>query len=84
MKIRCKLCNTELEATKEYRGQACHCPNETYIRLDRQGQPIIMAKDLSQVEIIESLLIKKKEKVDNNPSVDYNKRKPRKLDYEVR
>lgn len=84
MKIRCKSCNTELEATKEYRGQSCHCPNETYIRLDRQGQPIIMAKDLSQVEIIESLLIKKKEKLDNNSLVDYNKRKPRKLDYEVR
>lgn len=84
MKIRCKSCNTELEATKEYRGQSCHCPNETYIRLDRQGQPIIMAKDLSQVEIVESLLIKKKETVDNTQPIEYNKRKPRKLHYEVR
>jgi hypothetical protein len=83
MKIRCKCCNTELEAVKEYRGQSCHCPNETYIRLDKHGQPIIMAKDLSQVQIVESLLIKNKE-VDKQESINYNKRKPRKLNYEVR
>ena len=83
MKIRCKCCNTELEAVKEYKGQSCHCLNETYIRIDRYGQPVIMARDLSQVEITEGLLIKKKE-IDNTQSLEYNKRKPRKLTYEVR
>ena len=83
MKIRCKECNTELEATKEYRGQSCHCSNETYIRIDKYGQPVIMAKDLSQVEIVEGLLITQKP-LDNSEPLIYNKRKPRKLDYEVR
>jgi hypothetical protein len=83
MRILCKECNTELEATKKYRGQSCHCPNETYIRIDKYGQPVIMAKDLSKVEILEGLLNNKKT-LDNSEPLIYNKRKPRKLDYEVK
>ena len=83
MRIRCKACGKELEAVKEYKGQSCHCSNETYIRMDKYGQPVIMARDLSQVEIIEGLIHKKKE-VDKTDTLPYTKRKPRKLDYEVR
>lgn len=83
LRILCKECNTELEATSSPRGQSCHCPNETYIRLDKYGQPVIMSKDLSKVQIIEGLFIKPKP-LDNSETLIYNKRKVRKLDFEVR
>lgn len=87
MKIRCKICNKELEAHKAYQGQACNCPNQTHLRLDKHGQPIISAIDLSKAEILDGEYItfgKKKKLLDNSQPLDYNKRKPRKLDYEVR
>lgn len=83
IRILCKECNTELEATTSPRGQSCHCPNETYIRLDKSGQPVIMSKDLSKVQIVDGLLIKQKE-LDNPETMIYNKRKVRKLDFEVK
>ena len=83
MRIRCKVCGKELEAVKEYKGQSCRCTNETYIRIDKYGQPVIMATDLSQVEVIDGIISKKKE-LDKPESMPYTKRKPRKLDYEVR
>lgn len=52
-KIRCKVCNTELQATQVNKGIGCHCSNETYIALDRTGQVKISAKDMTLVEIIE-------------------------------
>ena len=87
MKIRCKECNKELEATKPYQSKACNCPNETHLRLDKHGQPIISAIDLSKAEIIDGEFIttgKKKKQLDTPQPLNYNKRKPRKLDYEVK
>ena len=52
-KIRCKCCNTQLETSQVNKGIGCHCPNETYITLDRNGQVRISALDMSLVEIIE-------------------------------
>ena len=42
-----------------------------------------MSKDLSKVQIIEGLLIKPKP-LDKSETLIYNKRKVRKLDFEVR
>jgi hypothetical protein len=52
-KIRCKGCNNHLEVTQVNKGVGCHCPNETYVTLDRDGQVRISALDMSLVEIIE-------------------------------
>jgi phage FluMu protein Com len=52
-KIRCKSCNKELETSQVNKGVGCHCPNETYITLDRTGQVRISALDMSLIEIIE-------------------------------
>ena len=54
-KIRCKVCNTELQAIQVNKGVGCHCSNETYITLDRAGQVKISALDMSLVEIIEGV-----------------------------
>ncbi|NDB57037.1 hypothetical protein EB001_01085 [bacterium] len=54
-KIRCKFCNKELQTSQVNKGIGCHCPNETYITLDRSGQVKISAKDMSLVEIIEGV-----------------------------
>jgi hypothetical protein len=83
LRILCKECNTELEADTSPRGHSCHCPNETYVRLDKYGQPVIMGKDLSKIQIIEGLITKSKT-LDKSETLIYNKRKVRKLDYEVR
>lgn len=52
-RIRCKSCNLELTTSQANKGVGCHCPNETYITLDRDGQVRISALDMSLVEIIE-------------------------------
>ena len=80
-KILCKDCNQEMVAT-DSRGQSCKCPNGAYIRLDREGQPVIMAEDLERVELITSVM-KPKSKVKND-FVETPKRRIRRLDFEVR
>lgn len=97
MKIRCTNCDTVLEAVQIYRGQCCHCSNNTYIRLDKHGQPVISASDLTLVEIVEGYnphprrepKAKKQKKTKyREPTYTQDpeqpKRVPRKLYYEVR
>jgi len=52
-RIRCKSCNIHLESTQVNKIFGCHCPNETCISLDRDGQVRITANDMSLVEIVE-------------------------------
>jgi len=80
-KIRCKDCNQEMVAA-DSRGQSCKCPNGAYIRLDRDGQPVIMAEDLERVELITGVM-KTKTKV-KEEFVEVPKRRIRRLDFEVR
>ena len=82
-KIRCKDCNNELQVTQPNRGQSCKCPNRAYIRLDNNGLPVIIAEDMSQVEMV-SGFVKPKQKQPSHEQLNIPKRKVRKLDYEVR
>jgi len=79
-KIRCKDCNQEMIAL-DTRGQSCKCPNHAYIRLDRLGQPVIMAEDLERVEMLSNLKPKTKSKQE---FTEVPKRRIRRLDFEVR
>jgi hypothetical protein len=83
-KIRCKDCNTELQVETPNKGQSCKCPNRAYIRLDNHGLPVIIAEDISQVEMIYGFT---KPKQKSKPIEQLNtmpKRRIRRLDYEVR
>jgi hypothetical protein len=82
-KIRCKDCNNELQVTQPNRGQSCKCPNRAYIRLDNNGLPVIIAEDMSRVEMV-SGFTKPKEKQKIMEPLNVPKRRIRKLDYEVR
>lgn len=81
-RIRCNSCNTELEVTQPNKTKACGCDNQTLLRLDRNGMPVISGNDLSLITSIEGFV--KPKKVDIKSDMEYNKRIPRKLDYEVR
>jgi len=82
-KIRCKDCNAELVAT-DIRGSACNCDNHAYIHYDRHGQVCISATDLDRVELIEGVKeIKKSPRLIEIGS-KVEKRKVRKLDFEIR
>jgi len=93
-KIRCKYCNKELETSQVNKGVGCHCPNETYITIDRSGQVRISALDMSLVEIIEG--VSKKRLTNDKISATFltdadlqwqeqrKERKVRKLDFEIR
>ena len=82
-KLRCKDCNMELQVTAPNKGQSCKCPNRAYIRLDNNGLPVIVAEDISQVEMV-SGFVKPKQRQPIYDQVAVPKRKVRKLDYEVR
>jgi hypothetical protein len=82
-KVRCKSCNTELQVDKPNRGQSCKCPNGVYIRLDNNGLPVIIAQDMTQVEMV-SGFTKPKQKSKVVEHLDVPKRRIRRLDYEVR
>jgi hypothetical protein len=82
-KIRCKDCNTELQVETPNKGKSCKCPNRAYIRLDNHGLPVIIAEDMSRIEMI-SGFVKPKEKVKNLEQLNTPKRRIRRLDYEVR
>ncbi len=83
-RVRCKSCGVELEVTQTNKGKSCGCDNHTYLRIDRNGLPVLSANDLSQVTSIEGFSKPKKKKIDTEPSIDYNKRVPRKLEFEIR
>lgn len=83
-KIRCNACGVELEVTQTNKGKSCGCENHTYLKMDRNGLPGITADDLSLITTIEGFAKPKEKKVDRNPLQDYNKRVPRKLEFEIR
>lgn len=82
LKVYCKQCGTEIEATAKI--QTCGCPNMTTLLIDK-----ITAHDLSEVVIVEEEFvnetkINKISKKDLDFQESRRKRKVRKLDYEVR
>jgi len=83
-KVRCKACGIELEVTQTNKGKSCGCDNHTYLRIDRNGLPVLSAEDLSLVTTIDGFTKIKEKKIDKNPLEDYNKRVPRKLEFEIR
>ena len=83
-RIRCNSCRTELEVTQPNKSKACGCDNQTLLRLDRNGMPVISGNELSLITSIDGFSKPKEKKVDIKPDAEYNKRIPRKLDYEVR
>ena len=83
-RIRCNSCRTELEVTQPNKTKACGCDNQTLLRLDRNGMPVISGNDLSLITSIDGFSKPKEKKVDTKSDMEYNKRIPRKLDYEVR
>ncbi len=83
-RIRCNSCRTELEVTQPNKTKACGCDNQTLLRLDRNGMPVISGNDLSLITSIDGFSKPKEKKVDTKSDIEYNKRIPRKLDYEVR
>jgi hypothetical protein len=83
MKIICKICNKELEVFKSHSIQSCHCSNETCVRIDRYGQPIITANDLTKVQMVDAIKPSKKT-IDKPNDMQYTRRVPRKLDFEIR
>jgi hypothetical protein len=82
LSIRCKNCGKELEA-HPVKTRSCGCPNMTTIRGDQ-----ITAIDLSEVVLLNSENIMKKQPMLSNADLKYQedrrKRKVRKLDFEVR
>jgi hypothetical protein len=83
-KIRCNACGTELEVYQANKSKACGCDNQTMLRLDRNGLPIITGNDLSVVTGIEGVSKPKEKKLDNPTPMEYTKRIPRKMEFEVR
>ena len=83
-RIRCNACGTEIEVTQANKSKACGCDNHTLLRLDRNGLPIITGNDLSVITAIDGISKPKEKKLDTPPAMQYSKRVPRKLDFEVR
>lgn len=81
IKIRCKVCNTELESHPS-QLKTCGCPNMTSIRVDK-----ISAVDLSKVIIVNGYNNRSTNHLSNQDlqfQEERRKRKVRKLDFEVR
>jgi len=83
-KIRCNACGTDLEVTQSSKGKGCGCDNHTYLSIDRNGLPAIIAEDLTLVTSINGFTKHKERKIDTTPVSGYTKRVPRKLDFEIR
>jgi len=83
-RIRCNACGTEIEVTQANKSKSCGCDNHTLLRLDRTGMPIISGIDLSLITAIDGVGKPKEKKVDTTPASGYNRRIPRKLDFEIR
>lgn len=82
LRIRCKLCNTELEGHST-KTKCCGCDNLTTIKDSK-----VTALDLSKVVILNSIKEEKKSSVLSNEDLAYQEsrrsRKVRKLDFEIR
>jgi len=82
LKIRCKVCNTELEGHPT-RTKCCGCDNLTTIKGDS-----ITALDLSKVIMLNSIVETKQSSVFTSDDLAYQEsrrnRKVRRLDFEVR
>lgn len=83
-RIRCNACGVEIEVTQANKSKSCGCDNQTMLRLDRNGMPIITGLDLSLVIEINGISKPKEKKLDIPTASSYTKRIPRKLDYEVK
>jgi hypothetical protein len=83
-RIRCNACGADLEVLQANRSKSCGCDNQTLLRLDRSGMPIISGIDLSLITAIDGVGKPKEKKVDTTPVSGYTRRIPRKLDFEVR
>jgi len=82
LKVRCKVCNTELES-HPVKTVCCGCPNMTTVKGDT-----ISAVDLNQVLMLNSIKESKNSDVLSASDLAYQEsrraRKVRKLDFEVR
>jgi len=82
LRIRCKLCNTELEGHPT-KTKCCGCDNLTTIKDSK-----VTALDLSQVIMLNSIAENKQKNVLSDSDLAYQEsrrsRKIRKLDFEVR
>jgi hypothetical protein len=83
-RIRCNACGVEIEVLQANKSKACGCDNQTLLRLDRSGMPIISGNDLSVITAVDGVGKPKEKKVDNPPPTGYTKRIPRKLEFEIR
>jgi len=84
-RIRCNSCSTELEVTQPNKSKACGCDNQTLLRLDRSGMPVISGNDLSLITSIDGFSKPKEKKVDKPDVSSYTpKRIPRKMEFETR
>lgn len=83
-RIRCNACGVEIEVLQANRSKSCGCDNQTLLRLDRSGMPIISGIDLSLITAIDGVGKPKEKKLDNSIPSGYTKRIPRKLDFEIR
>ena len=83
LKVRCKVCNTELEGHPS-KTVSCGCPNIVSIRANKN----ISAIDLSKVVMINSPQRATKKNVLTNDDMMWQEsrrqRKIRKLDFEIR
>ena len=82
LKVRCKLCNTELESHPT-KTVCCRCSNMMSLRGD-----IVTAVDLTQVVMVNSFRQNAKSNVLTSSDLEFQEvrraRKVRKLDFEVR
>jgi len=82
LKVRCKVCNTELES-HPVKTVCCGCPNMTTVKRDT-----ISAVDLNQVVMLNSPKEIKKDSLFSASDLEFQEsrraRKVRKLDFEVR
>ena len=82
LRIRCKVCNTELESHPT-KTRCCGCDNLTTVKGD-----IITALDLSKVIMVNSIEETKKSSLFSNEDLSFQEsrrnRKVRKMDFEIR
>jgi len=82
LKIRCKVCNTELESHPT-KTRCCGCDNMTTIKGNN-----ITALDLSKVIMVNSIEETKKSSLFSNEELSFQEsrrnRKVRKMDFEIR
>ena len=82
LKVRCKVCNTELESHPT-KSVCCGCDNMTSIK----GETIT-AIDLTKVEIVSNILRKETKQILSKEDLSFQEsrknRKIRKLEFEIR